>query len=174
MFELRSAPFSEYAAIAKLHAESWRKSYRGIMSDHFLDGEAEKELIKMWQIRLASPSPNQLVTVAVQKEIIVGFSCIYLDDSATLGTLLDNLHVSGDAQKSGVGSALIKNCAKLIFEKGSICKMYLWVFDANQNAKQFYARLGGNNMETIKKQNVDGTEANICKYYWDTILFLIK
>jgi ribosomal protein S18 acetylase RimI-like enzyme len=109
----------------------------------------------------------------VQENIIVGFSCIYLDDDSIYGTLLDNLHVSAGCQRSGIGRLLMKKSAKLILQRSNNRKMYLWVFEANQNARQVYERLGGKNVETVKKQNDDGTEAKACRYFWEDVTPLI-
>src|SRR6476619_1266108 len=111
MITLRPARFSDYAAIAKLHAESWQRSYRGIFTDDFLDNHAEEERTKIWHDRLLHPLTNQVVTVAMQNENLVGFSCLYLYDDLPFGSLLDNLHVSMSFQNSGTGRKLMKNCA---------------------------------------------------------------
>jgi ribosomal protein S18 acetylase RimI-like enzyme len=173
MIELRPAEFSEYATIAQLHAASWKKTYRGILSDRFLNDDVETVLLKKWQNRLSSPAINQEITLAIQDSLVVGFSCIYLDDNSSFGTLLDNLHVSASCQRSGVGKLLMKNCAEFILQGSNNHKMYLWVFEANQTARLVYERLGGENVEILKKQNEDGTEATACRYVWKDVTTLI-
>ena len=172
MFELRTAILSDYLAIAALHTESWRKTYRGILSNKFLEETVEKELLKKWYKRLSLPPTNQVVTLAIQNDTIIGFSCIYLNENEMYGTLLDNLHVAMNSQKLGVGKSLIIKCAKEILKKTNNPKMYLWVFDENINAKNVYERLGAINIETVRKENEDGTEANVCRYAWNDISFL--
>lgn len=172
MFEVRSATYSDYDAIAALHATSWKSTYRGILSDHFLDTEVQNELINMWHNRLRSPAANQVITLVVQNDKIIGFACLYLNDSANFGSLLDNLHVSTNHQKLGVGKLLMRKCATSILDTGNSKKMYLWVFNANQSAKQVYEIWGGINIETVTKKNVDGTEANVCRYIWEDVTFL--
>ena len=39
-YQLRPAQASDADALAALHAGSWQRTYRGMMSDAFLDGEA--------------------------------------------------------------------------------------------------------------------------------------
>lgn len=173
MIELRPAVFSEYAEIAQLHAASWKKTYRGILSDQFLNHDVERVLLQRWQNRLSSPATNQAITLVVQENSVVGFSCIYLDDDLSYGTLLDNLHVAAGYQRSGVGKLLMKKCAELILQRSTNHKMYLWVFEANHNAREVYERLGGENVETVKKQHDDGTEAKVCRYIWEDVTTLI-
>lgn len=173
MPELIPAEFSDYVEIAQLHAASWKKTYRGILSDQFLNDDVEKVLLQRWQNRLTSPLSNQAITLAIQENIVAGFSCIYLDDDFRYGTLLDNLHVAAGYQRSGVGKLLMKKCAELILQRSINHKMYLWVFEANQNARQVYEQLGGENVETVNKQHDDGTEANVCRYSWEDVTTLI-
>jgi ribosomal protein S18 acetylase RimI-like enzyme len=173
MLQLRPAHFSDHASIALLHAESWRRTYRGIYSDQFLNEEVEKDRLAVWHGRLNAPADNHETVVAVQENVIVGFACIFLDDDPTHGTLLDNLHVSSHCRKAGIGRLLMQNCARSVLAKGSIPKLYLWVFEMNQNARQFYERVGGANVETILKRNEDGTEAEICRYVWPKVTELL-
>ena len=51
-------------AIATLHAESWRTTYRGAYSDEFLDGDVHANRMEVWGARLAAPERNQFVVVA--------------------------------------------------------------------------------------------------------------
>src|SRR5690349_2806909 len=117
MIELRDAVFSDYVAIAQLHATSWKQTYRGIYSDQFLDHDVEKDRAALWHNRLSTPSNRQHVVVAIYEESIVGFSCLFLDDDAQYGSLLDNLHIAANWQKAGIGKKLLQECARRIYSK---------------------------------------------------------
>ncbi|MCU7548337.1 GNAT family N-acetyltransferase [Chitinophagaceae bacterium LB-8] len=173
MIELREAQFSDYAAIAKLHAESWKQNYRGIYSDHFLDNEVEQDRSDVWHQRLQFPSKNQRVTIATQDGSIVGFSCLYYNDDPNFGSLLDNLHISTSVQGSGIGTLLIRSCATQIFDNCTSDKMYLWVYESNIKARKFYERLGGVKLETVEKQNPDQTLSRVCRYIWNDVSALL-
>lgn len=169
MIELRPAKFSDYTAIAEIHTESWQKNYRNILSDQFLDGEVEEERLAFWQRRLSSLMASQQVTVATNHDTIVGFSCLFIDYDPLYGTLLDNLHVLHEFQNKGIGKLLMKNCAGMILEKAKDPKMYLWCYEANENARKVYEHLGGNCLHIVRKSNVDETEANACRYVWQDV-----
>ncbi len=124
--------------------------------------------------RLQSPAENQHTTVAVLDNAIVGFCCVFLDDDPVFGSLVDNLHVSPKQQKSGIGKMLLKECAQWISDHSTNRKMYLWVYDANTNAKAVYEQLGGMLFERVERTNDDGTRAMSCRYIWnDSRKFLI-
>lgn len=173
ILHIRPAQFSDLLAISKLRAESWRQTYRDIYSNEFLNHHVEKDRLDSWHSRLKFPGRNQYVTIAILDEIVVGFSCIFLDDHPVFGTLLDNLHVSKNFQNYNIGKRLMKNCMQLIVQKGSTRKMYLWVYESNTNARAFYEKLNGKKFETIKKENADRTKARSCRYIWEDVSLLI-
>jgi hypothetical protein len=117
VIELRPAEFSDYKTIAALHADNWRKYYRGILSDHFLDHEVEGDRLDTWHKRLSAPRGNQIITIALLENTIAGFSCLYLDEDPIFGSFMDNLHVSSHLQQSGIGKILLIDSAKTICDK---------------------------------------------------------
>lgn len=173
MIQLRDAQFSDYKAIAKLHADSWKKTYRGIYSEQFLDHEVEQDRAVLWHDRLFNPGSQQQVVVAVQEEIIVGFACLFLNDHPQYGTLLDNLHVSVSYQKAGIGKQLLQECARRIINKAQSHKMYLWVYESNENARRVYEHLGTTYIETVEQPTPSGITAPACRYAWSDVAVLL-
>jgi len=166
MIRLRNAQFSDYTAIAKLHTDNWKETYRGILSDHYLDHEVEKDRLDTWHKRLQSPADNQFINIATLDDVIVGFCGVFLNDDPVYGSLIDNLHVSPDFRRSGIGKMLVKDSARYICENADNKKMYLWVFEANTNARIAYQYMGGTNVETVDKENPDGTVSKTCRIFW--------
>src|SRR4051794_25616192 len=107
----RRAHDEDAAAIAALHADSWRAAYRGALRDEFLDGEVLADRLRLWTARLSRPAPNQLVLVAEDAHGLAGFACAYGADDARWGTLLDNLHVSRERHGRGTGGRLLSAVA---------------------------------------------------------------
>ncbi len=178
MVRVREAVFSDYSAIAKLHTQSWRENYRGIYSDAFLDEEVEHNRIAEWFTRFQLPAQNQRIFIAEGEgarerergtETIAGFACLYLDDDPVYGSLVDNLHVSKALKKSGIGRTLLKECANAVALNAIQPHMYLWVFEMNIDAHAFYYRMGGELVETVEKENNDGTMAMVCRIYWNRL-----
>ena len=167
MVLLREAVFSDYKAIAQLHADSWKKTYRGILSEDYLKNEVDADRLNVWHQRLQQPDKNQRTGVALRNNEIVGFCCAILNDDPVFGTLIDNLHVSSTVQKSGIGRALLTDLAQYICEKCGDRRMYLWVYPSNTNARIFYERLGGIFAEEVEKPNDDGTTSLSCRYTWE-------
>jgi ribosomal protein S18 acetylase RimI-like enzyme len=172
MIQFRQAQFADYTAIAKLHADNWKRTYRGILSDHYLDNEVDGERLQLWHQRFLSPSDNQFVVVATSEDTIIGFCCVYLDDDPTFGALIDNLHVSPGLQKSGIGKKLVQAAAKHVSEHAALKKMYLWVYESNLNARIAYEKMNGETFEMTTKENPDGTTSRTCRIVWNDLSML--
>jgi len=140
--ELRSATFEDTAAIAKLHADSWRFAYRGALRDAFLDLEADDDRQKLWTDRFSKPPVNQEIVVATDGTALLGFASLYLDQDPTYGSFLNNLHVRSDALRRGIGRRLLSRVRELCLARASNSPLYLWVVSSNARAQAFYGRQG--------------------------------
>src|SRR3954466_4329007 len=90
--------------IALLHADSWRRHYRGAYADSFLDGDVVADRRSVWSARLATPA-NSHTVVAEDDDRLVGFIHVVFDQDPRWGSLVDNLHVVHDRHRAGVGTA---------------------------------------------------------------------
>src|SRR5262249_5898369 len=130
------------AAIAALHAASWRAAYRGLLSDQYLNADIAAERLTVWAERLHHPAANQYVVVAEEGGTVAGFACAYLGADPHWGALLDNVHVSAAHQRRGVGRSLMRAVALQCTTAAGAPGLYLWVLQANTAACGFYERLG--------------------------------
>jgi predicted N-acetyltransferase YhbS len=129
-------------AIASLHADSWRRHYRGVYSDSFLDGDVEEDRRAVWTARLQAATGETSDTVLAEDgEGLVGFTHVIFDSDPQWGALLDNLHVRHDSKRQGVGARLIAHSGQAVAERQA--SLYLWVLEANAGARAFYAARGG-------------------------------
>ena len=99
----RAARPGDAPAIAGLHADSWRRHYRGAFSDAFLDEEAASFLGDMWAGRFAAPDPQCPHHPRRTDGAVVGLAHTILGSHPAWGALLDNLHVSYDLKRAGGG-----------------------------------------------------------------------
>ena len=140
----RLARRDDAPAIAKLHVESWQVAYRGMFPDDFLDNEASADRDNVWRERFADPN-REKTTITVLAESdgeLMGFAHSIIDEDATYGTLLDNLHVRRTEHRSGIGTRLMAETAERLATLGRSI-LYLWVLEENDQARAFYRALGG-------------------------------
>jgi ribosomal protein S18 acetylase RimI-like enzyme len=150
----RPATPLDVGAVAGLHADSWRRHYRGAFSDAFLDGDVLADRLAVWTDRLghrpdpaSGEPPGSQTVVAEDDGVVIGFAHTLFDHDPTWGALLDNLHVSHDRQRSGVGRVLMSRSAAAVGDREPSTGLYLWVLEQNTAAQGFYRALGGHCVE---------------------------
>ena len=143
--QLRSAVATDVTAIAALHADSWRRHYRGSYRDEFLDGDVGADRLAVWTERFASLDDTTITVVAEHADTgaLAGFAHTILDDDPTWGALLDNLHVAADHQRGGLGTKLLAETARRLLATDASASLYLWVLERNVDAQAFYLARGG-------------------------------
>ncbi len=164
---IRNAELSDAERIAFIHAESWRSTYRGILSDEFLDNGVWDERRSFWQKRMREPDAEQrLILLACEENEALGFLCLYLEADSRWGALLDNLHIHPDHKGHGHGSALVARAAHWVRDKRPQSGLYLWVYEQNHQAREFYEKLGGTSAEKLFKKTVEGKQVATLRYVW--------
>ena len=144
----RSAETGDAAGVARLHADSWRRHYRGAFSDAFLDGDVAGYLLARWAERLSAHDPNARTIVAEIGGDVVGVAHTQLGENPDWGALLDNLHVSYEVKRLGIGTRLMALTAQAVLDPSPASGLYLWVLEQNTAAQAFYTARGGSCVET--------------------------
>ena len=138
----RRATIRDVEAIAGLHADSWRRHYRGAYLDAFLDGDILADRLAVWTHRLTAHRADDRTIVAELDGAVVGFAHTTLRDDPTWGALLDNLHVTHGLKGHRIGTALMVETAGAVLDAGPE-GLYLWVLEQNTAAQAFYEARGG-------------------------------
>jgi len=139
----RSASAIDAQAVARLHADSWRRHYRGAYSDAFLDGDVVQDRLSVWIGRLGDPRPEACTIIAERDGVVLGFAHGILGEDPTWGALLDNLHVADGLKRRGIGTRLLTLIAQAVVERTPSSGLCLWVLEQNTDAQAFYAARGG-------------------------------
>jgi ribosomal protein S18 acetylase RimI-like enzyme len=165
--EYLDASGGDAESIATLHADSWRRHYRGAYTDAYLDGDVVADRQSVWRSRLAGPKQRQLTVVARHRYEILGFAHTILDQDPLWGSLLENLHVRSDRKRSGIGSRLLSETARRLIRLRPEGSLHLWVLDQNRAAQAFYSARGGIRVETqLRGPFPGGGHALGHRYYW--------
>ena len=143
---VRRGRLTDAEAIAGLHAESWRRHYRGAYADEYLDGDIGAERLGVWRQRLSAQDEATRTMLAEADGAFVGFVHVVFDEDPQWGSLVDNLHVVWARKRSGIGSQLMSSAAAAVLEHGG--SLYLWVLEQNTEAQAFYSARGGRCVES--------------------------
>jgi len=162
----RRAAACDADRIAQLHAESWRRTYRGMMRDEFLDGDVLSNRCEAWRDLMSSVGDGKLVLLAEEGANLAGFICVTGDEDVLWGSYIDNLHVGSGYMRRGVGRALMGHAARWLGDTYSRSSVYLWVMRANDRARRFYEALGASNAGERSLLDPGGGSALNCRYVW--------
>ena len=155
--ELAAAGPADADRIARLHAESWRATYRGIVADPYLEGPVYGERRDFWRARMQSPQVDRRrVVVASRDGADAGFMCTFLDDEGPWGAALDNLHVLPRWQGQGLGRRLMGEAARFVLERAPGRALFLMVYEQNAAAIAFYDAMDGERVERVQEEKPGG------------------
>jgi len=163
----REATARDVEAIAELHADSWRRHYRGAYSDAFLDNEVFADRLAVWTDRRQRVDrSNECTIVAELDGAVVGFAHMILNEDPQWGALLDNLHVLHDLKGSGIGTRLMAETARAVLERAPSSGLFLWVLEGNKAAEAFYQARGGRRVGRKSSEAPGGGRIIGLRYVW--------
>jgi ribosomal protein S18 acetylase RimI-like enzyme len=165
--EYLDATHRDADSIAALHADSWRRHYRGAYLDSYLDGDIVTERQAVWRSRLTQPKHLHITVIARQGNEVLGFAHTILDEDPRWGSLLENLHVRSTSKRTGIGSRLLSETARRLIRTRPGGSLHLWVLQQNTAAQAFYDALGGQWVETqLRGPFPGGGQAMGHRYHW--------
>ena len=174
MVTIREARIEDAAGMAKVHVESWRTTYVGIVPDIYLANLSYARRENFWHDVLSNPSSNHCCFVAVNdEEHIIGFVLggpKRNGDPVYEGELY-SIYLLQEYQGKGIGRALTRRLVER-FLQSSVTSMLLWVFAANP-ACRFYEALGGQRLK-VEQADFDGVLVDEVSYGWLDISTILQ
>lgn len=138
---LRKATGTDAPLIARMHAQSWAATYRGILPDTFLDNDAPAERTAHWTRRMEEIDAGEgIAWIAELSGTPIGFVCL-VDPDANGSVLVDNLHALPGFKGAGAGTAMLAAAQAWARERGAR-QLHLSVLEGNQAAMGFYESRG--------------------------------
>jgi ribosomal protein S18 acetylase RimI-like enzyme len=171
----RPARLEDVPALAHVHIESWRTTYKGIVPDEFLAALSYERRMEQWKTRLTSSDPRVFVYVAVdEQDCVVGFvnggKPQQADEYEYSGELYA-IYLLKEYQGRGLGRMLVQRLVERMVQ-AEMHTMFLWVFKDNP-ARSFYEILDG---KLIRKQpiTIAGVALEEVAYGWQDIQSILR
>jgi ribosomal protein S18 acetylase RimI-like enzyme len=166
---IRAAVPADAPAIGRIHVESSREAYRGLLPESLLNSVSAVVRAAMWRGALEHERPIVLFVAQQAGGDLVGFAGGGSSRAASLphDAEVYVIYVLRAAQRRGCGRRLMAALAEALHTRGfkSLC---LWVLEENASARRFYERLGG---EVVgEKTEIHGDqEFREVAYGWDRL-----
>ena len=164
---VRRATSSDLTSVARVHVETWKATYRGIVSDDWLDAlKVESDIARGFGQWLARPIPGWAQFAAIDSlEGVVGFAAggPESDHDPEFTGELGAIYVLKSFQGRGFGRKLTAEIARHLLGTGHH-SMLVWILEANPY-RRFYEKLGGVPVRT-KMARVAGALLPEVAYGW--------
>ncbi len=163
---IRAARPEDARAIAHVHVDTWRTTYRHMMPADFLAGLSYENRERMWTRVLGDPEANAIYVAEDASGGVVGFAHGGREQSGDpvyTGELYA-VYVLEAYQRKGLGRRLMASVADRLVRTGRSA-MLLWVLADNLQGRRFYEGLGG---QMVREQQIDiaGTKYDEVAYGW--------
>ncbi len=166
---VRDATSADAPAIARVHIDSWRSTYRGIVPDEYLAGLSYRERESAWVGRLTTPTKG-VCTVVAQDErgTIEGFANGGPErgDNGVHGIYAGELYavyLADERRGKGIGRACVRAVVDRLASQG-LTSLLVWVL-ADNPARGFYEALDGRYVCT-RQIAIGGISLDECAYGW--------
>ena len=152
---------------SRMHARTWKVSYRGLVPDKLLDELSPARWENGWRRGFESMDPTRVVHVAEVDGRIVGFAGGgRARDGAPPGYVGEvyAIYVDPDRQGQGIGKTLLKAAAEGLVERGLV-PIVIWTLFDNPASRGFYGSRGGV-VVGEKRAPFDGYELHEVAFGW--------
>lgn len=163
---IRKAKIQDAEDIAKVHIDTWRTTYKGIVPDEKLDNMSLERDIEMQKKFI---SKEEVITLVCEIEgKVIGFACCgeRRDGPEKFTGELYGLYILKEYQGRGIGNRMVEDVVDELKSRG-YNSMLLWALEENSSCR-FYEKLGG---EKVGEQYLEyaGKKVKAVAYGWELI-----
>jgi len=164
---VRPATTRDAAGIARVHVDSWRFAYRGLLPQAVLDDLSVERRTEFWQHAITHPLPHALTLVAVRGDQVIGFcNCgpaLAADTPDHIGEVA-TIYVDPALIRQGVGRRLMDAALDHLAREG-FTDAELWVLEHNTIGRRFYEGYGWTRSGRTKVEAIHGASVTEVGYH---------
>jgi ribosomal protein S18 acetylase RimI-like enzyme len=162
---IRPATLDDVPGIARVHVDSWRTTYAGIVPEEYLATLSYEDAEARWQRWLSDTERRMIVLAAVKGDRVIGFASggNERDGRIEFTGELYAIYLFREAQGRGTGKRLFDAMASALHNQGHD-SLLIWVLAQNRS-REFYRRIGGELVAT-KVITIGGVELEEEGYGW--------
>lgn len=167
-YSVRQATILDVAGIAKVHVDSWRTTYKGIMRQDFLDNLTYSSREALWQRSIESEG-NVILVAVNEEEQIVGFtsgSKTQEGEYPNYDADVTAIYLFQGEQGKGIGKAMLHQLFAE-FKKLNYSSSIVKVLEDNSSCR-FYEAMGAEFIDSNTIQ-IGGKKLELLTYGWTRI-----
>ncbi len=165
--EIRKATFQDAKGIARVHVDSWRTTYQGIVPDSYLNRLSYEQRTELWKRNIADER-NDIVVAEDAARKIIGFGTAGKrpeNKEADIGDLT-SIYLLEAFQGKGIGKLMLLELFRHFKQIG--CKrVFVEVLKENKT-RYFYEHYGAELVKEVQIK-IDGEVLNELTYMWDDV-----
>ena len=130
-------------ALARVHVQSWRETYRGLLPDAYLARMSEEAHARRFAHALMKPGPDDVTLAVADRWGLAGYAQGGPSRRGVPGEAeVATLYLVRAAQNRGLGGKLLADTARALAVRGAR-SLVISVLRDNFAARGFYEHLGG-------------------------------
>jgi ribosomal protein S18 acetylase RimI-like enzyme len=157
--EIRRAVPDDAGRLARVHVETWREAYRGILPGNYLDSLSVAPRVGWWKRYVGN---DAVVHVAEVDAAVVGFCSVGASDLDGWGEVFA-LYVHPTEWGEGHGRRLIE-AGEVSLRDAGFTRALLWVLERNDRARSFYERQGWRMGKPFRVEEIGGAQVSEVRY----------
>ncbi|MBS4538447.1 GNAT family N-acetyltransferase [Clostridium sp. D2Q-11] len=140
--EIREGIVSDIEGITRVHIDSWRSTYKEMLSNDYLQGLSLEKGKKSWR-RFFQDKNNKVIVSLNEDKKVIGFASFGPDKDKKYNyeDQLYGIYILEKYQRKGIGRQMIEKVIEKM-KNNETSSMIVWVLKDNPSYK-FYEYLGG-------------------------------
>lgn len=156
---IRGPEPGEAGALARIHIDTWRQTYRDDFTEEFLESLDFERRTEWFEARI---DDGEGLLVAEAEGEAVGF-CLFGESSDSGWGEVFAIYVHADHWGQGHGFRLLEASLSVLRGAG-FERALLWVLESNDRAREFYERQGWSLGKPIRLEEIGGTQVTEVRY----------
>lgn len=165
--QIREATIHDAQGIAKVHVDSWRTTYKGIIPDDFLNNLSYEQRTELWLHNIGRKDNFLFVAESTEGKII-GFADFWKRETNTMANSSDltSIYLLEEYQGRGIGKKLLEQLFLQIKQLG-YQKIFVDVLAENKT-RYFYEYYGAKLYKSVQIK-MGGKVLEELIYIWDNV-----
>lgn len=166
MLVIRNVEKEDIERIADININCWKNCYKGIIDQDILDTIDKTERIA----NMSRSMDNGIFIVSEEDSNVKGF-CRYVTNNGYSSNYEDvdcevcAIYVDVEYQRNGIGTKMLQYVLEDLKQKNKK-KLIIWCLKANETARMFYTKMGGQ-VYAERKLDIRGKEYDEIAYEYD-------